>query len=76
MKEKQTSDILLAIIRAHCLECSGGSRLEVKHCRVPDCKLYPYRMCPDQPKKRKKKKNEQITVYDLMQEIQKEDTKK
>ena len=34
---------LLAAIRAHCLECSGGSKAEIRRCRVTDCALYPYR---------------------------------
>ena len=70
MDKQPTSDILLAVIRSHCLECSGGSRLEVRNCRVPGCKLYPYRKCEDKPKKKaKKKKNEQITLFDLVEEL-------
>jgi len=30
-------------IRAHCLDCSGGSREEVKLCTLPKCALYPFR---------------------------------
>jgi hypothetical protein len=31
-------------IRAKCLECSGGSKKEVRLCRIEDCALFPYRM--------------------------------
>lgn len=30
-------------IRQHCLNCVGGSRLEVKLCTSIDCPLFPYR---------------------------------
>ena len=30
-------------IYAHCLECSGDSRAEVRHCELKDCPLYPFR---------------------------------
>jgi len=40
---KPTADELLAAIRAHCLECSGGSRTEVERCNVKNCKLRQYR---------------------------------
>ena len=29
----------LKAIRAKCIDCSGGSRLEVKHCPVTSCPL-------------------------------------
>lgn len=31
-------------IRRFCLECMGGSWLEVKLCTAPNCPLYRYRM--------------------------------
>jgi hypothetical protein len=31
-------------IRRKCLDCSGGSRAEVRNCLVPDCALFPFRM--------------------------------
>jgi len=34
----------LKALRAKCLDCSGGSRSEVKHCPVTDCPLYPFRL--------------------------------
>jgi len=30
-------------IRAKCLDCSGNSANNVKHCPCTDCSLYPYR---------------------------------
>ena len=42
MKKPDIDDALRAI-RAHCLECSGGSRIEVERCLLKDCTLYPYR---------------------------------
>ena len=31
-------------IRAKCIECSGGSRTEVRKCQVISCPAYPLRM--------------------------------
>lgn len=31
-------------IRAKCLECCAGQRLEVRECLVKNCPLYSYRM--------------------------------
>lgn len=31
-------------IRAHCLECGGGSYKEVRDCTVLDCPIYLYRL--------------------------------
>lgn len=31
-------------IRLKCLDCSGGSREEVKLCVIPECPLYPFRL--------------------------------
>lgn len=30
-------------INQKCLECSGGMRNEVAHCRLKNCALHPYR---------------------------------
>lgn len=43
MNNKPTPNILLAVIRAHCLECSGGSRKQVHNCEIKNCRLWPYR---------------------------------
>lgn len=43
MDKQPTPDILLAVIRAHCLECSGGSRKQVQNCEITNCRLWPYR---------------------------------
>lgn len=43
MDKQPTPDILLAVIRAHCLECSGGSRKQVHNCEITNCRLWPYR---------------------------------
>ncbi len=49
-------------IRAHCLDCCGGSPQEVRLCPVEKCPLYPYRMgrrpqrdkeTPDTPENKK-----------------------
>jgi len=31
-------------IRAHCVECAGGSLASVKECMIPECSLYSFRM--------------------------------
>ena len=40
---KITAAEYAAAIRAHCLECSGGSRKLVERCAVRGCRLFPYR---------------------------------
>jgi hypothetical protein len=30
-------------IKKYCLECSAGSKKEVRLCVIPDCPLFPYR---------------------------------
>lgn len=34
----------LKAIKSRCLECSGGSHVEVRECEFIDCDLYPYRL--------------------------------
>ena len=62
------SEILRKAIRAHCLECSGGSRWDVHNCLVKECKLWPYRKGETQKKERKNKKNRQLTLFDILEE--------
>ena len=35
---------LLRIIRYKCLECCNWQGFEVKHCTIPDCVLYKFRL--------------------------------
>lgn len=35
---------LLAVIRANCIDCAGGSEAEVRRCRLVACPMWPYRM--------------------------------
>lgn len=35
---------VLKSIQAKCLDCSGGSKSEVRHCVVQNCMLYPFRL--------------------------------
>ena len=37
MNKQPTPRILLAAIRANCLECSGGSRKQVRNCEIKYC---------------------------------------
>lgn len=62
-----SAEALLAAIRAHCLECSGGSRKEVRNCRVTGCSLYPYR-APDAQARQPEKpqRHRQISIADLI----------
>lgn len=46
-KLRKKGEIMLTpirAIRANCVECSGGSKNEVKLCAIPSCPLYPYRL--------------------------------
>jgi len=31
-------------IKKHCLDCSGGSKKEMRECIIQDCPLYPFRI--------------------------------
>lgn len=47
MKEeskKVTAKRLLKAIYAHCLECCGDDRRELRACVLSDCPLWPYRL--------------------------------
>ena len=35
---------LLRVIRQNCIDCSGGSELEVRRCAMVACPFWPYRM--------------------------------
>ena len=69
MEKEPTPKELLAVIRAHCLECCGGSRLDVRRCHIKRCKLWPYRR-KETEKEHKNKKNacRQITIFELINE--------
>lgn len=43
MGKRPTPEELLAVIRANCMDCCGGSRREVHNCKITQCKLWPYR---------------------------------
>lgn len=70
MKKEPTPDVLLAVIRAHCLECSGGSRKQVHNCEITHCRLWPYRKAEQKKYGKKNKKtneNRQLTIFDLIE---------
>jgi len=37
-------------IRGKCLDCSGGSSIEVELCKVRDCPLWPFRLGRNPPR--------------------------
>lgn len=45
-------------IRKKCLDCSGGSRKEVRECMLTDCPLHPFRMGKNPNCKPRKSKGE------------------
>jgi hypothetical protein len=44
MREIHEPASLLRVIRAKCIDCSGGSEAEVRKCTAIACALWPYRM--------------------------------
>ena len=72
MNKQPTPNILLAVIRAHCLECSGGSRKQVHNCEITNCRLWPYRKDnARKPNGRHMKVSDaygQMTLFDLTEE--------
>ena len=49
-------------IRAKCMDCSGGSFLEVRECPCTGCPLYPYRMGHRPPKMNLQDEAEEILI--------------
>ncbi|MBQ3467299.1 MAG: hypothetical protein IJH21_03130 [Oscillospiraceae bacterium] len=43
----------LKAIRAHCVDCCGGSWKEARLCPASSCPLYPYRMGHNPNRKRR-----------------------
>ena len=43
----------LQAIRAHCLECMGGDKMEIVHCTYEECALFDFRLGKN-PRKRLK----------------------
>ena len=43
IKTKYSLPSPLKAIRQNCIECMGESKIEVKHCQVTQCVLFPYR---------------------------------
>lgn len=60
MRKPSTNDLLTAI-RANCLECSGGSKREVRYCKITYCKLFPYR-CDEQKKTGQEAEGQQLEL--------------
>src|SRR6202043_3067761 len=44
MREIHDPAPLLRVIRAKCLDCSGGVEIEIRKCTAIGCALWPYRM--------------------------------
>lgn len=66
-----TKTKLLRVIRKHCLECCGGSYLDVKNCAAgpnadlfSQCSLWPFRLGidPDEPSEAMKAKGRKISA--------------
>jgi hypothetical protein len=55
----------LKAIRAHCLECMGGSAKEVKRCNIPDCSLYEFRFGHNPSLKGKRGNGQALKKYRL-----------
>lgn len=60
MRKPETAELLTAI-RANCMECSGGSKKEVRYCKITYCKLYPYR-CDMRKKDDLEEQNQQLEL--------------
>ena len=67
---KPDLDTVLADIRLHCLECSGGQRSLVEHCTVKSCKLRPYRSLKvlGMQRERSKEIDGQIDIFHIREE--------
>ena len=50
LDKKTDSTTLLKAIRKKCVECCGGSRLEIERCNLINCALHPYRQTKKEDK--------------------------
>lgn len=58
---------MMAAIRRHCLECSGGDRKLVEKCNITECALWEYR-CAQAAEAAEAKRNGiegQVTILDF-----------
>lgn len=72
MRSVDVSELLTAI-RAHCLECSGGSRKLVEQCALKKCDLYGYRSAAAMEAGKKKEPDRmtgQLNMLDMIKERQ------
>ncbi len=62
--------VLLAAIRAKCLDCSGNMRREVEKCKIKDCPLYPYRApkATGSSKERPEEIRGQVSVFEVLED--------
>lgn len=62
--------VLLAAIRAKCLDCSGNMRREVERCKLKDCPLYPYRTAKATTgsKERPEEIRGQVSVFEVLED--------
>ena len=69
MEKKPTPDELLDIIRAHCIDCCGGSKKDVRECTVFGCNLRDYRMGKQKYRSQgnHREDKEQMTLYDFLE---------
>ena len=64
-------------IRQHCIDCSGGYRLEVNRCHITTCALHPFRSGKDPSIKRKPLTEERKKeLADQIKKLNKSKTKK
>lgn len=64
MSRNPTPQEMQTAIRAKCLDCAGGSRKEVKNCKLKSCPLWAYRDAP--ARDRPKPMRGQITMFEIM----------
>jgi len=62
MSEEQKRLTPIKAIRAKCMDCFGGSFLEVRECPCTECHLYPYRMGHRPPKMNLQDEDEEILI--------------
>lgn len=55
----------MGLIRAYCIDCSGGSKADVKNCAVTNCPLYEFRFGTNPFHVNSKKKPELVAHTDI-----------
>lgn len=62
-----TEKELQAAINRKCIECSGGMRNEITHCKLKGCALYAYRPYQVETVRQRADRKAQVSVFEVLE---------